>query len=134
MAGLLIIVVLLVLSLLILWASRRQEGMVGGVSPKPIVSYYDKWLGGDKDRIVVTLHHTEWCPACKNIKGPWARLKTDLKDMNIAFAEVDEDKTHTPWVQGYPTIVMTKHGRAYEYKGRGDYDQLRSFILDASKP
>lgn len=134
MECLIIFGVLTVLVLLIVWASFHREGMVGDVAARPVVSYYEKWLGGDKDRIVVTLHFTEWCPACKAMKGPWNRVKTDLATMNIAFVENDEDKARTPWVQAYPTIVLVKNGKSYEYKGRGDYEQLRAFILDASKP
>jgi len=78
----------------------------------------------------VTLHHTQWCPACKRIKPVWDEVKSRLQGRPISMIENDEDKSPTEGVRAYPTIyLLDEYGKRYQYHGGPDIEQLMRFIL-----
>lgn len=81
----------------------------------------------------ITLHATSSCSHCVLMKPVWARVMADCADTGIVFKEVDEDKTPTPGIEGYPTIRMQVTNSAYptmyEYKGGPNYNNLRAWVL-----
>lgn len=90
--------------------------------------------GGDvddiNDRRRITLHYTNWCGACKNMKPVWLAVKTNLSQTGIEFKEIDEDVAKTPYISSYPTIVMlTEKGKRQIYSGPADFDRLRNWCL-----
>jgi thiol-disulfide isomerase/thioredoxin len=81
----------------------------------------------------VTLHFTEWCGYCKQMKPIWDRVKQATIDSGIIFSEVDEDKVKTPGVDGYPTVLMLdEYGRRHKYEGPANFETLRSWVVSPS--
>lgn len=78
----------------------------------------------------VTLHHTQWCHACKNMMPVWQEVKTRLAGRPIRMIENDEDKSPTEGVNAYPTIyLLDEYGKRYQYHGGPEVAQLMQFIL-----
>jgi len=103
----------------------------------PVNSYYKTFTESEhgKNAIVVGLHYTDWCGYCKQMKPIWEQVKRDLSGpefSGILMIENDEQAKPTPGIDGYPTILKMQHGKTVKYQGRADYDQLRTFILNAS--
>lgn len=103
----------------------------------PVSSYYKTFTAESqgKNAIVVGLHYTNWCGYCKRMKPIWEQVKKDLSSpaySGVKMIENDEQANPTPGIDGYPTILKMQHGKTVKYEGRADYDQLRTFILDAS--
>lgn len=86
-------------------------------------------FGGRKS---VTLHYTTWCHYCQQMKPIWNAVKLRMKqeDDTIIFNENDEDKSPTPGVNAYPTIILYQDRRAYRYGGGNDANKLYEFILN----
>ncbi len=81
---------------------------------------------------LVTLHYTDWCPACQVMKPIWAQVETEIKSTNpsIMFKKNNEDKHRTPDVHGYPTIrLLDSTGRRYTYPGGPNAATLKTWIL-----
>ena len=78
----------------------------------------------------VTLHYTNWCGACKLMKPVWARVKQAAAGSGIIFEELDEDKTKTPGINGYPTILLVdEFGHTHEYPYDANFERLRNWII-----
>lgn len=78
----------------------------------------------------VTLHYTNWCHYCKQMKPVWNAVKSSTLANGIVFREVDEDVAKTPGITGYPTILMVdEHGKTSQYNGGSDMVSLRNWIL-----
>lgn len=109
----------------------------GDVVPRPIYSYYNRFPASKygKNAIVVGLHYTSWCPACKRMKPVWDEIKRNLMNSpndfsGITMIENDEEKKPTNGIVEYPTILKYRNGKALKYLGPADYDNLRSWILE----
>lgn len=82
------------------------------------------------NRRLVTLHYTNWCTHCTNMKPVWAAVKIATEGSGIQFKEVDEDIAKTPGIDGYPTIIMIDElGYKYQYLGGPDFEKLRNWIV-----
>lgn len=78
----------------------------------------------------VTLHYTNWCGACKNMKPVWSQVKIATAGSGIVFKEVDEAKAKTPGVDSYPTIYMLdERGRRSQYGLGPDFERLRNWVV-----
>lgn len=78
----------------------------------------------------ITLHYTNWCGACTNMKPIWAGVKLNLANSGIEFNEVDEDVAKTPYITSFPTIIMlTEKGKRLKYPGGADFDKLRNWCM-----
>lgn len=127
------IAIVVVLVLLAIFAACRYASE-GFLVPDPIITTYGQYLTENGPPIVVGLHHTNWCGYCKQMMPIWERVKADLAGQNIKFVEFDEDKVHTPWVDGYPTIVkVNRLGKSSKYQGRAVYEDLKAFVLNAAQ-
>lgn len=101
---------------------------------RPVMSYYKTFEEIDfgKDAIIVGLHYTDWCHYCKLMKPIWFRVKRNLESgpySAVKMVEVNEDETPTRGINGYPTIIKYRGGKARKYDGLADYNQLREWIL-----
>jgi thiol-disulfide isomerase/thioredoxin len=87
-------------------------------------------FGKNKIR-VITLHYTNWCGYCKQIKPTWQQIKAELSGQpDLKFVENDEDKNPTMGITGYPTILMfNENGKLIKYPGGNDYHKLKTWIL-----
>jgi thiol-disulfide isomerase/thioredoxin len=78
----------------------------------------------------VTLHYTNWCGYCKQMKPVWEKVKVAAANSGIIFSEVDEDIAHTPGITGYPSIIMlNERGERSKYFGTADFDTLRNWVV-----
>lgn len=130
------VAIAVVILVLLLWAMRRRvmgEGFTTpGIDPQAIITTYTKYMNANGPKIVVGIHKTSWCGACKNMEPIWNQLKADLAGQNIQFVENDEEKNPTPWVTYYPTIVRISNGTSSVYQGRANYQDLRNFVLNTN--
>jgi thiol-disulfide isomerase/thioredoxin len=79
----------------------------------------------------VTLHYTQWCGYCKNMKPIWEQVKLATAASGILFNEIDEDVARTPGVTGYPTIIMlNERGERSKYDGPADFATLRAWVVN----
>jgi thioredoxin family protein len=95
---------------------------------------------------VITLHYTNWCPACKATKPVWESVKLYVQSLQnkpqegnsqmpfVQFVQVDEDVAHTPGISSYPTIMMNDNGVAYKFDGVRDYNTLLTWVLTPNPP
>lgn len=99
-----------------------------GVMASPTESMSDRVQINQTRR--VRLHYTEWCHYCKLMKPVWARVKEATRGSNIIFEEIDEDKTRTPGITGFPTIIMVNtNGQTMQYPYGADFETLRAWIM-----
>lgn len=79
---------------------------------------------------VVTLYYTNWCPHCSAMKPVYGAVAAELTGRGIVFKKNDEEKSPTPSISAYPTILMVdENGRTRKYRGGPDADRLRRWIL-----
>ncbi|AMN83811.1 thioredoxin [Faustovirus] len=86
-------------------------------------------FGGRK---TVMLYYTNWCGYCKQMRPIWEAVKIRMKqeDDTIIFNENDEDKSPTPGINAYPTVIMYVDRRAYRFPGGNDSEKLYNWILN----
>lgn len=60
------------------------------------------------------------------MKPVWAQVKNSLP--GVVFKDIDEDKTRTPGIKGYPTIIATKNNKRFEYFGGANVEKLQAWI------
>lgn len=78
----------------------------------------------------VTLHYTNWCPACKQSRPHYEMVKRLLSPKGIRFTELDEDIAKTPGILYYPTLrLIDEHGRNHTYKGTMQSDAIINWIV-----
>lgn len=78
----------------------------------------------------VTLHYTNWCGYCKQMRPIWDRVVRSSNGNGIIFEEVDEEKAKNPYITAYPTILMVgRDGRVLQYSGEPDFEKLRAWVL-----
>ncbi len=97
-----------------------------------VLVLYDKFYGEKlvNQKRVVTLHYTNWCPACRHMKPIWTAVKKATKSNSIKYVELDEDTMRTVGVESYPTIRMvSEYGKRYEYRGGPNFDSLYRWVL-----
>lgn len=64
------------------------------------------------------------------MKPIWDQVKLATINSGIIYREIDEDKTHTPGITGYPTILMlSESGHTYLYTGPANFNRLRNWII-----
>lgn len=128
-----IVVVVLVIIYL-----RRESFSTPDVIPGPVVSTYRAWgkrlsetpgTWPGPPEIIVGLHYTNWCPACRQVKPIWAQLKQELEGQRIRFVEIDEQATPTEGVDELPTIFKFQGGVGQRFRGMRTASGLREWIL-----
>ncbi|KAG7158858.1 protein disulfide-isomerase A4-like [Homarus americanus] len=84
-----------------------------------------------KDLILVEFY-APWCRHCKALEPDYEAAAKDLKEHSIPLAKVDatEEKEITDeyGVKGYPTLLVFRNGRQFEYKGKRDHSGKLSFF------
>jgi len=98
-------------------------------------AYYTKYTQKNHDKIIVIMHHIDWCGACKRIMPIWRQIKLDVTNKaeysGIIMLENDEGKSPTAGIRQYPTIVKYAKGRTEVYSGPLNEISLQRFVLRA---
>ena len=90
----------------------------------------------DKDKANLILFKAEWCGHCKAFKDTWESLKNDkeIKKKYVKMITYDSDANKDElksWkIQGFPTLILQKNKRAYEYNGERSLEKIKSFVLE----
>uniref|UniRef100_A0A4W5Q678 Thioredoxin domain-containing protein n=1 Tax=Hucho hucho TaxID=62062 RepID=A0A4W5Q678_9TELE len=80
------------------------------------------------------LFHAHWCDHCKDMMGAMLQTALTLKDHgNVHVARVDADINAKLGMRfaitGYPTLVLIRDGRVYEFDGLRDPKLMTAFAL-----
>lgn len=90
----------------------------------------------------LVLYHTPWCGHCTRFKSNgWSKFKnlivneTDSKMSLLIIDEIDcqQYPEAAKNINGYPTVILYKNGKAYEYKGNRHEDDLYNFVKSLLK-
>lgn len=72
-----------------------------------------------------------WCKHCKALEGTWTALAVELAPDNVAVATVNgvEERALAQrlHVEVFPTLVLLRDGKAWEYTGGRGLNQLAHF-------
>jgi glutaredoxin len=75
------------------------------------------------------------CPHCTAFNPEWAKFEVEAKKKGIQTAKYEarehRDKIAEAGVDGFPTIMITKHGKRYVYEGPRKADALLAESLKA---
>lgn len=87
---------------------------------------------GNKIEDGLYLFKAEWCGHCINFKNTWNNLKKEIGNkITMKEYDADEDKNIMKdfKIEGFPTIILIKDGKAVEYAG-GDRsgDSIKTFL------
>lgn len=80
---------------------------------------------------VLTMYYAPWCPHSQEAMSVWNDLQQTLLGSQITTTRIDAVGTPElvpSFVRAFPTIVLSKNGRDWEYQGRRTLDNLLSFI------
>ena len=85
------------------------------------------------NNIEFTLYYTNWCGySRKFFENVWKDLEVELYKLSIPYRLVDGDKNEDECVnnniKGFPTILITKNNKVYEYEGKYELSEILSFI------
>ncbi|CEM09881.1 unnamed protein product [Vitrella brassicaformis CCMP3155] len=80
--------------------------------------------------------YANWCGHCQRLQPTWEELAANLKG-RVVVAKVDCDantSTRSRFnIQGFPTLLLLRQGRMYEYKGARDLAALEAFATGGYK-
>ncbi|XP_042239990.1 protein disulfide-isomerase A4-like [Homarus americanus] len=89
-----------------------------------------------KDLILVEFY-APWCRHCKALEPDYEAAAKDLKEHSIPLAKVDatEEKEITDeyGVKGYPTLLVFRNGRQFEYKGKRDHSGIVDYMKEQAR-
>lgn len=84
-------------------------------------------MEASKDKDVVVFYHAKWCGACKQLKPVMAEMAEEAAEKmpKVLFTKYDAEENHPQMnIQGYPTVVLYKNGKAKAMK----YFTRKSFL------
>ena len=101
-----------------------------------LLKYYEKLRKvlekSDKDnknKTIIQMHITKWCPHCDKLRTIWEKIKKNPKFNKYVFLEKDQDEYNIVGITCVPTIIKyTPDHYLIKYKGRIDYDNLSKWI------
>lgn len=85
------------------------------------------------------LFYVNWCPHSREALIKWNEIKSSYKhpEYTISFSETDCDKyselANTYNITEYPTIILIKNSKNYEYDANLSEDTLNLFINTVMK-
>jgi len=95
----------------------------------------DEYISPDKTSLV--LFYADWCGHCKKLKPTWNECSKKAKDSGLNMVQInvgegtEKDKSlcEKYEIDGYPTIMIFKNGKATPYNG----PRTEEGFLDALK-
>ena len=83
----------------------------------------DEYISPDKTSLV--LFYADWCGHCKKLKPTWNECSEKAKKDGLNMVQInvgegtekDKELTEKYEIDGYPTIILFKNGKATPYNG-----------------
>jgi len=137
------LIVVVVIYFIYVYFFGTREGLVAN---KEYISLSNDADRGETDDATLYFFYAKWCPHCIRAKengGPWKtftnRHGDEVRRGNtiVSIREIDctDDKKEGVKslinkynVNGYPTIVLDKHGEHYLYDTKPDADRIEEFL------
>ena len=92
----------------------------------PVVS------GGENGAPKIVLYYVPWCPHCKDVMPEWNKLEQNMQGTNTQVSKVDceanPQAAKEQDVNGFPTIILFKNGKAIQYEGERTMEEIQNFI------
>ena len=88
----------------------------------------------------MVLFYADWCGHCKNFLPKWDQMSSswnnsneNVKMIKVECGKPDENNAHRELmekyeIEGYPTILVFKDGKATKYEGKRDENSLLSYL------
>ena len=91
--------------------------------------------GGKNGAPKIVLYYVPWCPHCKNIMPEWNKLEQNMQGTQTEVKKVDceanPEAAKQNNVDGFPTIILFKNGKALNYEGDRTMEEIKSFIQNS---
>lgn len=103
-----------------LYVTHLKEGFEGfDISQDKL----DEYTAPDKTSLV--LFYADWCGHCKKLKPTWKEAAEKAKEKGLTMVQVnvgegtekDKEISEKYEIDGYPTIMLFKNGKAVPYEG-----------------
>ncbi|KAJ1347772.1 hypothetical protein KIN20_002925 [Parelaphostrongylus tenuis] len=84
--------------------------------------------------------YAPWCGHCKNLAPEYERAAKYLKAQGTTIklakvdATVEKDLASKYGVEGFPTLMIMRHGRRFDYNGPRDGRGIANYMIEQSKP
>jgi thioredoxin-like negative regulator of GroEL len=94
----------------------------------------DEFIENDRTSCEILLFYVTWCPYCQDTMTVWNEYKNtyDQTKYKVAFVENDCDVFPTIAdsynVENYPTIILVRDGKKYEFDATLTPDAMDKFI------
>lgn len=89
------------------------------------------------NNLMLVEFYAPWCRHCKALEPEFEGAARSLLSYNIPLAKVDgpEEKSLADEysVQGYPTLIVFRNGRSFEFKGRRDQAGMVEYMKEQAK-
>lgn len=96
--------------------------------------YNDEYRTTENKENTIILFYVTWCPYSQDALKKWIDIKHKYKNPKhtILFSEIDCDQNsdiaNTYNIKEYPTIILVKDSKNYEYDANLSEDSLELFI------
>jgi thiol-disulfide isomerase/thioredoxin len=87
-------------------------------------------IGGSSSDTTMYLFKADWCGHCKNLAPVWDQLQKEVTNIKFVTYDSQKDKNSIEKynISGFPTIILKKNDKAYDYGGARDLNSLKDFI------
>ncbi len=110
-------------------------------------NYYEKYLkyktkycslkeqlnqtgGGNKTKVI--LFKADWCGHCKSFKPIWDAVTKQYDNLEFAVYDADNNKDILKkyHIEGFPTVMVEKEGKTFEYNDERSPDAFNHFLKE----
>ena len=92
----------------------------------------------DQGKQVIVKYFAPWCEHCKQMAKQYSRFsfiaEEEFPDLIVAEVDCSENEDICGHVQGYPTVILYKEGKQYEFVDDRTIDGFIDFINEPPEP